>query len=246
MNTHYRSLVLFLLILIFSTATAFAEIRVLSVKGTAAYKEGARWIPLKAGTLLKEGVKVSTGVRSTVGIKINNNTVTVRPLTIMKISQSREDAKSSTTLLGLRRGSLRADVPPNARIRTVFKVSTPVATSSVRGCGKVVAYGPTFGMRIFVLSGIVEGESANSSPRLLSGDLQFWQKPSRPTPENIMVGMENFIAKTHSQFITLDEQKAIELLGDDFMFYEPGQQSQQGGETQNLPVPVRIYLIWPQ
>jgi hypothetical protein len=189
---------------------------------------------------------VSTGVRSSVELKINNHKVFIHPLTIMKISESRETARSSTTLLGLRLGSLRAEVARNARIKTVFKVSTPVATSSVRGTEEVVVYGPTFGMRVFVLSGTVQGQGANSSPQLLTGNLQFWQKISRPTPENIMSGMQDFVTTTHAQFITVDEQQAVQLLGDDFMFYEPGQQSQQGTATQNLPVPVRIYLIWPQ
>ena len=71
--------------------SAFAEIRVVSVKGTAAYKAGDQWMPLQTGTALAVGTKVSTGVHSNVVIRINNHTVTVEPLTIMKISESIED-----------------------------------------------------------------------------------------------------------------------------------------------------------
>lgn len=223
-------------------ASAFAEIRVLSVKGTAAYKAGAQWVPLAAGAPLAVGTKISTGVRSTVEIKVNNHTVTVEPLTIMKISQSMEDAKSSTTNIGLRRGAVKAKVARDARIKTVFKVSTPVATSSVRGTEEIVIYSPTFGMRIIVLNGTVSGEGLNGAPRLVSGDLQFWQKLDKGGSESLLSGMQDFITTTNSLFITLDEEKAIELFGDDFSNYEP---STPGGQNQSVNVPVTVYLIWP-
>jgi len=234
----------FFLIMIFSAVTVSAEIRVLSVKGTAAYKEGGQWIPLKAGALLKEGAKVSTGVRSNVEIKINRHTMTVHPLTIVKISESRDDAKSSTTRVGLRRGSVRTMVTRDARIKTVFKVSTPVATSSVRGSGQITISGPTFGTRVIVLAPPVFGEGLNSGMKILSGDLQLLQKLSKGNPESIMTGVQDFITQTHSLFITLDEEKAYELFGDDFLVYEQPNKRSEG--SVGVPVPVTIYLIWPQ
>jgi hypothetical protein len=225
------------------TVSAFAEIKVLSVKGAAAYKKGGQWTPLQAGTVLAVGTKVSTGVRSNVVININNHTVTVQPLTIMKISESIEDKTNSTTKIGLRRGSVRTKIARDARIKTVFKVSTPVATSSVRGTEQVVVYSPTFGMRVFVLSGNVQGEGLNSGPQMLFGNLQFWQKLSKGGSESPMAGMEDFLTQTHSLFITLDEETAYGLFGDDFMNYEPGT---RGTQNLNVSVPVHIYLIWPQ
>jgi hypothetical protein len=240
-----RSYIVFLsalFALILFAGPSFAEIRVVSVKGTAAYKTGNQWTPLQTGTALAVGTKVSTGVRSTVEIRINNHLVTVQPLTIMKISQSSDTATTSNTNLGLRRGSVRTKVAKDARIKTVFKVSTPVATSSVRGTEQIVVYSPTFGMRVFVLSGTVEGSGMNGGSNLIFGNLQFWQKMGKGAPESVMSGMDDFIAKTHSLFVSLDEEKALQLFGDDFLFYDPGT---TGNTDQLQKVPVSIYLIWP-
>jgi hypothetical protein len=230
--------------LVFAASSAFAEIRVLSVKGTAAYKTGQRWVPLNAGAALAVGTRVSTGVRSTVQLRINRHTVTVQPLTIMKVTESVERPGSSTTNIGLRRGSVRTKVASDARVKTVFKVSTPVATSSVRGTEQVVVYSPTFGMRVIVLSGVVEGSGLNSAGKLISGNLEFWQKYASPVPESLMTGMEDFLTQTGSLFVTLDEETAFELFGEDFLNYDMGGGTGQGG-GQSAPVPVNIYLIWP-
>jgi hypothetical protein len=237
---HITAVILFAAL--FFAVSAFAEIRVVSVKGTASYKAGGQWVPLQAGTALAVGTKVSTGVRSNAVIKINNHTVTVQPLTIMKINESVEDGKSSTTRLGLRRGSVRTKVARDERIKTVFKVSTPVATSSVRGTEQIVVYSPTFGMRIFVIDGTVTGQGANGAEKFISGDLNFWQKLNTGNSENIMNGMDDFLTQTHSLFITVDEETAAKLFGDDFMNYE---QAGRGSLNQNAMVPVKIYLIWP-
>ncbi|MBN2080341.1 MAG: FecR domain-containing protein [Spirochaetes bacterium] len=227
-----------------AASAASAEIRVVSVKGTAAYKTGQQWTPLRAGAALAVGTRVSTGVRSTVELRINRHTVTVQPLTIMKVTESVERPNSSTTNIGLRRGSVRTRVGSDARVKTVFKVSTPVATSSVRGTDQVVVYSPTFGMRVIVLSGVVEGSGLNSAGKLISGDLQFWQKYASPVPESLMTGMEDFLTQTGSLFVTLDEETAFGLFGEDFLNYDMGGGTGQGG-AQNAPVPVNIYLVWP-
>jgi hypothetical protein len=54
--------------------------------------------------------------------------------------------------------------------------------------------------------------------------------------------MEDFITNTHSLFITVDEEDAYKLFGDDFINYQP---PTRGSQTQNAVVPVTIYLIWP-
>lgn len=228
---------------LFAASAASAQIRVVSVKGTAAYKTGERWAPLNTGAVLPVGARVSTGVRSTVELRINRNTVTVQPLTIMKVSESVERPDSSSTNIGLRRGSVRAKVASDARVKTVFKVSTPVATSSVRGTEQIVVYSPTFGMRVIVLSGTVEGSGLNSAGKLISGNLEFWQKLASPVPESLMTGMEDFLTQTGSLFVTLDEEKALALFGDDFLNFDTGLSGQGGGQA--APVPVNIYLVWP-
>lgn len=242
MNIKHITLFLIAAVSLFAVS-AFADIRVVAVKGSAAYKEGAKWLPLKPGLKLAVGTKVSTGVRSRVEIKINNHIVIVQPLTIMKISESRDDATSSTTSLGLRRGSLRTLVARDAKIKTDFKVSTPVATSSVRGTWKIDVSSPGFGMHIIILKDTVQGQGLNGGPLILSGDLLFWQKPGKGDSESPLTGLDDFITKTHSKFITPDEEEAFGLFGDDFQFYEPGQ---RGAGGPGVTVPVTIYLIWPR
>ena len=223
--------------------SAFAEIRVVSVKGTASYKTAGQWIPLQAGAVLAVGTKVSTGVRSNVVININRHTVTVYPLTIMKISESMETNTSSSTKIGLRRGAVRTKIAHDARVKTIFKVSTPVATSSVRGSDQLSISGPSLGAKFIVLGGSFQGESLNGGPQLLFDKLQLWQKNYKGGPENPMSGLHDFLTQTHSLFITMDEETAFQLMGDDFTNYEPGT---RGTQNQNVMVPVHIYLVWPK
>src|SRR4030042_6917367 len=175
---------LFVFTMLFFAAFAFAEIRVTAVKGTAAYKIGNQWVPLQAGAVLAVGTKVSTGVRSKFDIRRHNTTVTVLPLTIMKISESTETAKTSTTRIGLRRGAVHSRVARDARIKTVCKVSTPVATASVRGSEQITICGPTIGMKDIMLKDAAEVSGPNSAPKFVSGDLQYRQRMEQPEPES--------------------------------------------------------------
>lgn len=239
----YYIIVLMIISAVFMySVSAFAEIRVVSVKGTAAYKTAGQWTPLQAGTVLAVGTKVSTGVRSNVVINVNRHTVTVYPLTIMKISESMETNKKSTTQIGLRRGVVRTKIAHDARIKTVFKVSTPVATSSVRGSDQLAISYPSLGSRFIVLGGSFQGESLNGGAQLLYDKLQLWQKNYKGGPENPMSGLHDFLTQTHSLFITVDEETAFQMLGDDFTNYEPGTRVTQ---EQSTVVPVHIYLQWP-
>ncbi len=235
----------FIISILFITSLSYAEIRVLSVNGSAAYKVGAQWVPLPAGTPLAPGTKVSTGVRSTVVIKINNHTVTVNPLTIMKISESRDDATSSNTRIGLRRGSVRAKVATNTRIKTVFKVSTPVATSSVRGCDDIIIYSPSFGMKIISFEGKIDGSGLNSAFRIISGNKDFQQKANKGIPDNILAGINDFMGRSNISFITLDEETALQLFGEDFMNYTPGSRQVPTVDVYTGPAKVNINLLWP-
>lgn len=128
---------------LFTVSTAFAEITVVSVKGKAAYKTGRVWKPLAKGATIPQGTKVTTGVRSWVKLKMYNNVVTIKPLSMLKIYENSSKKNRISTRIGLRRGSVRAHVTRGRRVRTIFKISTPVATSSVRGTIEDVSHGPS-------------------------------------------------------------------------------------------------------
>jgi hypothetical protein len=70
MKRHILSL-LTLSLFFLSAGPLSAAISVVSVKGTAAYAAGRNWVPLTAGMQLQEGVKISTGLKSTVVLKLS-------------------------------------------------------------------------------------------------------------------------------------------------------------------------------
>jgi hypothetical protein len=145
--------VLFLLtlsLLLFGAIPLFAAISVVSVKGAAAYSAGRNWVPLAAGMQPQEGVKISTGLKSTVVLKLSRSTVTVQPLSMMKIYEDKATARTSDTRIGLKRGGLRAEVTRGKEVKTVFRIATPVATSSVRATKK--RFSPVFTGPAFRLS----------------------------------------------------------------------------------------------
>ncbi len=176
-------MVLFAAMIFFlSTAsTAFAKITVVSVKGKAAYKTGRIWLPLKRGVTLRQGTKISTGVRSWVRLKMYNNTLTIKPLTMMKVYENSRRGQRINTRIGLRRGSVRAHVTRGRRVRTIFKISTPVATSSVRGTVEDATHGPS-GSVFLAPQGSFGVVTRNGQGGLVFGRLNFTQQGNSPRP----------------------------------------------------------------
>jgi len=151
------------------SVSGFAKITVKSVRGKVSYKTGRVWKVLSKGMSLKEGTKISTGVRGRTVIKLNNHFLRIRPLTMIKLYENKSKNKSSLTRIGLRRGSVRAKINRKKNVRTVFKISTPVATSSVRGTEEEVSYGPNAGMQIEVIIGKIEALSENGIKKFVQG-----------------------------------------------------------------------------
>ena len=159
------------ILLLTGAGAVFADATVISVKGTAACSMGEKWVPLEVGSKIKDGSKISTGVKSTVVLKLANSTVTVQPLSMMKIYEDRIAQDSSDTRIALRRGALKAEVSRMHEVKTVFKVATPVATSSVRGTIQSVAASP-YGTAFAASDGSIFVESKKGDVRTISGRLQ--------------------------------------------------------------------------
>ena len=232
-----------------SATEVFAKIDVISVKGTAAYKTGRIWTPMRPGMTLKQGAKISTGVRSTAVLRMNGHRVSIKPLTMMKIYENSTTKKRVSTRIGLRRGSIRADVSRRKRIRTVFKVSTPVATSSVRGTSESISYGLKKGMIIVVIKGLVEGESRTGLKKLLSGKLVFQQKPGQSSPDPLLSNVKNrAMVFVYDNNITDDEQKGHQYYGGDLIGGDP--QGPQGILDQIIGSEtlsgVNVNVQWPE
>jgi len=221
-------------ICLFSFSEAFARITVVSVKGTAAFSEGRKWSPLQPNMELKEGTKVSTGVKSTVVLKLNNNTLTIRPLSMLKIYENSMNKGVNNTKIALRRGSVRAQVAKGERVKTVFKIATPVATSSVRGTiedATTSLYGTTFGAP----QGNFDVDPNNGQTSNISGDLTYDQEGNDAESGSLV---PDSTTQVYDPNISSDERDGMQYFGSD---------SAEGGDStvdtfDNLPGNARVTI----
>ena len=247
-----KKIIIACLSVLFLISVASAEIVVVSKQGEAAYKTGAQWVPLGAGVALPVGAKVSTGARSSVVISINGHKVTVNQLSMVKIMESSVEKEKSTTRLGLRRGSLRASVSRQEKIKTVFQVATPVATSSVRGTEETVGYGPVKGMYIIVHKNTVVGESPNGGAQHLSGNLRYYHKPGHPRADPFFEDIkEDVFYQIYFGNATPEERHARDFFVGDPHEDQDNRYVQQSGGVRNTTTVstgsttnTRIILLW--
>jgi len=204
------------IIILFSTSL-FSEISVITVQGNAAYKEGKNWVQIKEKQKLPEGVKISTGANSYAELRLNsiNHTVKIKPLTLIQVF-SKETTDNTDTHIGLKRGGITAKVPRDSKVKTIFKVSSPIATSSVRGTEEDISYGPDTGMIISVISGMIEGKNRLGKGNYISGRQKFIQKYTYAQALNILndVRMSSLIT-VYGNGLTPDEIATMLYFGDE-------------------------------
>ena len=224
-----------------TTPLLYANMTVLKVEGSAAYKEGNRWLPIKVNQKLAEGVKINTGVNSYVEIKLNlkNHTIQVKPLSMVQIF-SKETGGDANINIALKRGSINARVQSNENVKTRFKVETPIATSSVRGTELNVSYGPDRGMVIEVINGEVEGKNNAGRTHLLTGRQKFVQSNSSGQPQHLLQEIrDNSITQVYVHGLTPEESSP--------MLYWDEQVGSPGGDTsvldsQSQDANVRLFM----
>ena len=234
----------FATMLILSFSQAQARITATMVKGSVAYKNKKNWKPLKTGMALSQGTKISTGVNSTAVIAMDSHTVTIKPLTMIKIYENSRSKNRSKNRIGLRRGTIRAKVSRSKRIKTVFKVSTPVATSSVRGTEEIISFGPSKGMKVKMISGVAVGKSSNGLSKVLRGGLQFQQKPGVNLPEDpINPVRKKALVRLYNKHSTRDEKFGFSFGGTDFFSGPRGFINTLSGLQKRALVNIRV--VWP-
>lgn len=210
----FRYFIIFLLAFGFITVNLYAKISVESAKGEAAYKKGNEWLPLTKGMALEEGTKISTGIRSWAQINIDGNIVRIEQLTMIKISRNKLTAGSRDTQIALKHGSLKARIAKIGTLKTSFKITTPVATSSVRGTEEIVSYGPDSGMTIRVIEGTIEGGNSNGVLNFINGNSVFHLGPNDPRPDNLLTNLINgALPQIYDPNITDDENASNEYNG---------------------------------
>jgi len=198
-------------------SNSFAEITVIKVQGTAAYRDGNKWSPLKEKMKLPEGVKISTGANSYAIVSLNslNHTVKIEPLSMLQI-YSQETTNKTNTHIGLKRGQITANVPKNESVKTIFKVSTPVATSSVRGTEERITYGEKTGMIVEVLRGSIEATNRFGRSNVISGKQKFMQISNSANSRNILSTVRSIsIVSVNGHGLTSEETATSQYSGGD-------------------------------
>ncbi len=100
----------------------------------------AKWETVKVGDVLGDLTVIRTGLGSKVVIRLGDRSeVTIRSATKVGIKEFSKKGKVANMRLGLKYGALRARVDAS-RGPNDFRVSTPVATLSVRGSGGGMGY----------------------------------------------------------------------------------------------------------
>ncbi len=126
---------LFLLTAVFCIAfSAFAfDAEVVSVSGKATMLKGASWIPVSQGNKIAQGTEIQTGFKSSLVLKIKGSSVTVNPMTRIKVEELSENGDKDNAYITLKAGGLKSNVKKAEDRRAGFTVRGPAATASVRG-----------------------------------------------------------------------------------------------------------------
>jgi hypothetical protein len=219
--------------------SAYAEMSVVSVKGDFAAMIDGKWKPLAAGTKIAEGTKVSTGTKSSAVIKIDDHVVTIGPVSSVKLYKNYSSDVASDTSVGIQFGSVRAKVKKTATVKTRFNITTPVATSSVRGTEESVYFGSVSGMKIEVLEGSIGAFNLDGVSSRVSGRKSFvlGANSSRPEPVNSLLRSAAVVTVTPSG-TTKGERDAIDKTGGEDVDAAGGTGPVQG------PARVKVGLIY--
>ena len=130
---------LFANILIFSALSFLAlpifaeDAKVVAVVGKAEVQKGSDWVALSIGDSVPKGSVISTGFKSELLLKVNASNIKLGPLTRMTVEQLIQNESENKTSLFIDSGKVNVEVNKTGNKREDFKVSSPVATASVRG-----------------------------------------------------------------------------------------------------------------
>ena len=91
------------------------------------------FIPARIGDKVAMNTVVSTGIKSTVLIKVGSTVLSVRPLTRLSLAEISVSTGTETINVNIQTGRIRVDVKPPAGTRTSMTIQSPIATASVRG-----------------------------------------------------------------------------------------------------------------
>lgn len=158
--------------LMFAGSMAFADTLdavVVSSTGKVEVQNGAQWVPVKEGDILKKGSVIQTGFKSELVLKVKESTMKISQLTRMVIENLASGADKDDTRVFVDTGSVRSDVNRSENRKVGFTVRSPVATASVRGT--IVSLSNEYrGAKVETERGTVVAWPTTTSEAVVEGD----------------------------------------------------------------------------
>ncbi len=225
---------------------ADAAIIVVSVKGDVAVQEGNAWRPLAKGQALREGNVVSSGVKSSAVLAIDSHTLTIKPMTKIKILRNLITNNVSDNNIGLNYGSINTRVKRIGTLKTRFNVTTPVATSSVRGSDQDTASGPALGLRIAMNESRTGVTPRFGGTVVVGGRSVLNLKPGQMRPGSLLSDVKNkSLIRVYSKNMTDDEKQLHDVFGADLVENSENA-SGSPNEQRDTTADVALQLLWTQ
>jgi len=131
---HIALVVVLTVLAVAQLSAATPQIILSNIKGKVEVKPlNAAWAPAKDGMVVTTLTTISTGFDSSVTIKMDKNTIYVKPLTRLTVDKLLEAQGTVSTSLYLRTGTVQATVKSAEGVKQEFQVQSPYSTASVRG-----------------------------------------------------------------------------------------------------------------
>ena len=130
------AVILFCMIQLVMPAIVFAQSGTIrELTGTVEIRRPgqAGFTAARQGDTISSDTIISTGFRSTALIAVGSSILTVRPLTVLTLTEIQSMAGTETINVSLQAGRVRVDVNPPAGTRANVDIHGPVATASTRG-----------------------------------------------------------------------------------------------------------------
>lgn len=126
---------LFVLTALFVCQALFAlDAEVVELTGKAQVSSnGTTWSPLAVGSVVSQGATIQTGFNSQLKLKVKGSTITLDPMTRIKVEQLSDKGNIDNTVVSMKIGGLTSNVKKVEDRRAGFTVKGPAATASVRG-----------------------------------------------------------------------------------------------------------------
>lgn len=188
-----------------------ADVTAIAVKGSVGVMLSGRLQPVSVGMRLNEDATVVTGANSEVSFSINNGTITLKSLTTAKINSVAMTSETSTADVALRNGTVVSNVQQIQGLRTNFTVTTPVATSSVRGTTHTVSFSPERGMEVAVSNGLVAVTAARSGTRPVAAGSSYTKTAPAAAPQVVSTAVKEAALPAAGNAFASAEEAAVTL-----------------------------------